>query len=153
MTQEERDQLKRGFIRAIQETNRCLTINGYRGDVARMLPDMMSLFKTWVCREVRRTHILGYGGVNDLFKCINVLFTAGNSCWIAGIKVYTKPWHRNNDPLLTCKRILEEEILYADCRYNPPLTNIQNSEFSRQSSLLDTVKNFDLSTITKLINS
>jgi hypothetical protein len=138
--------IETSITEAIRQTNRCLFINQLHESIAHQRLEMYALFKTWICREVRK-HI-GWIEANSISNRdkISISFT-GKPSQIESVFIAVPGWQHNNPRIMAAEAIFTR-INYKSLFYEPKLiSSWKRDGYSNQKTLTDVVKNIDFDSI------
>jgi predicted metal-dependent phosphoesterase TrpH len=146
-------ELRQALMRAIEETNRCMVINGLYQYTKHIERERAALWKTWLCREVRK--YLGWGETNLFFERAVVSYeTEGINIWINDIHFDfsgTQMVVRRLNYLSS----ITKEIDYESLKYSEPYVGLERwipGRFSRQKPFLKTVEEFNFDSVKEILN-
>lgn len=150
MSTESLELLKKALEDTITQTNRCIVLSGYRGHEREGQNQVRALFKTWICKLVRRTGLISYGDANAITDAYRISFVCANEHWqISKIHLSVPSWSKP-DSIMTIVSEMFEYIDYEKLLYEPILVNSYSNQYSRHKTVIEYVKSIDFSTINNI---
>lgn len=130
---------------AIKETNRCLMLNLINAETKNGIIEIRSLFKTWLCREVRK--YIDYRTTNAITRDMAIT-CEGNPAQICGISIHLDQW----DLKMMWAKHIQSAFKYFDyeaLKYRRPLV-VEKTDYCRQDPIINDVKRITVDSINNI---